>query len=234
MARDPEKKKNGRLAQIKQTYGVTKRTYPKIGWLLLGIFLGVWAIFIVATLLLSDSWLTRSLFILLGFTTALLATSFVFGKRAEKSAYSQISGQMGAAAAVLQSMRGGWFTTPAVAVTKNQDLLHMVVGRPGVILVAEGPPNRVTHLSTSQRKKIERWAPDVPVTELIVGEGEGEVELTKLTKTVQKLPRVLSPAEVTEVRRRLDAAMKTGSSLPIPKGPLPKSARVQRPPKNAR
>jgi hypothetical protein len=234
MARDPEKKKTGRLAQIKQTYDVTKRTYPKIGWLLLAIFLGVWAIFIVSTMLLSDSWLTRSLFILLGFTTALLATSFIFGKRAEKAAYSQISGQLGAAAAVLQSMRGGWFTTPAVAVTKNQDLLHMVIGRPGVVLVAEGSESRVGHLSTSQRKKIERWIPDVPVTELVVGDGDGQVELTKLTKTVQKLPKVLSPAEVTEIRRRIDAALKAGNQLPVPKGPLPKNARVPRPPKNAR
>lgn len=232
MARDPSKPK--RLAQIKQTYDITKRTYPRIGLLLLGIFLGVWAVFIIATLLLSNSWLTRSLFILLGFTTALLATSYIFGKKAENAAYSQIAGQPGAAAAVLQSLRGGWFTTPAVAVTKNQDILHMVVGRPGVLLVAEGSPSRVGHLLSSQRKKVERWVPDVPITEIVVGDEDGEIPLTKLTKIVRKQPRVLAPAEVTEVRRRLDAATKTNSPLPVPKGPLPKTARMPRPPKNMR
>lgn len=227
-------KKNGRLSQIRQTYQITKRTDPRIGWLLLAIFVGVWALFIVGAFIFAQGTLTRIMVIVLGFTTALLATSFIFGKRAEKSAYSQIADQPGAGAAVLESLRGGWFTTPAVAVTKNQDLLHMVVGRPGVILVAEGSPSRVKHLLTSQRKKVERWVPETPVHEIIVGDGEGEVPLTKLNRTVTRLPRVMRPAQVTEVRRRLDAATKSGSQLPVPKGPLPKNARVPRPPKNMR
>jgi len=110
----------------------------------------------------------------------------------------------------------------------------MVVGRPGVILVAEGSPSRVKHLLTSQRKKVERWVPETPVHEIIIGDGEGEVPLTKLNRTVTRLPRVMRPAQVTEVRRRLDAATKSGSQIPVPKGPLPKNARMPRPPKNMR
>jgi len=89
-------KKAGRLSQIRQTYQITKRTDPKIGWLLLAIFLGVWALFIAGAFIFASGTLTRIMVVVLGFTTALLATSFVFGKRAEKSAYSQIADQPGA------------------------------------------------------------------------------------------------------------------------------------------
>jgi hypothetical protein len=35
-------------------------------------------------------------------------------------------------------MRGDWRVTPAVGFTREQDLVHRVLGKPGVILVAEG------------------------------------------------------------------------------------------------
>lgn len=231
MARKDGKQGNGRIKQIIETYRITKQSDPRIGWILLGLFLGTLAIFVIAALLLPLGALTKGLVILLGVSVALLVTSYVFGKRAEKAAYAQIAGRAGAAAAVLNSLRSGWFTTPAVAVTKNEDLVHRVVGRPGVILVGEGSPTRVKHLLANERKKTERWVPEVPITEIIVGDGEGEVPLAKLQRTVMKEPRVLRPAEVTEIRRRLEAASKNSNPLPIPKGPLPKNSRVQRPPR---
>lgn len=226
--------KTGRIAQIRQTFQIAKRTDPKLGWILLGIFFGTLAVFVPITLLLDVGLITKILFMVLGLSVALLVTSFVFGRRAEKSAYSQIAGQPGAAAAVLNSMRGAWFTTPTVAVTKNEDLVHMVVGRPGVILVGEGAPSRVPNLIANQRKKVERWIPDAPVHEIIVGDGEGQVPLAKLQRQLKKMPKVIRPAEVTEVRRKLDAMNKASSPLPIPKGPLPKNARMPRPPKGMR
>jgi hypothetical protein len=41
-----------------------------------------------------------------------------------------------------------------------------------------------------------------------------------------KLPRNLKPVEVNELEKRLKAI--GGPNMPIPKGPLPKSGRVQR------
>lgn len=226
--------KTGRIAQIRQTYQIAKRNDPKLGWILLGLFLGTLAIFVIAAFLLNVGTLTKILIIVLGLSTALLVTSFIFGRRAERSAYAQIAGQPGAAAAVLDSMRGAWFTTPAVAVTKNEDLVHLVVGRPGVILVGEGAPSRIQNLLNNQHKKIERWIPDTPIHEVIVGDGAGEVPLPKLQTTLKKMPRVIRPAEVTEVRRKLDAMTKANNPLPIPKGPMPKNARMPRPPKGMR
>ncbi|TXH43355.1 MAG: DUF4191 domain-containing protein [Actinobacteria bacterium] len=219
---------------IRQTYQIARRSDPKIGWILAAIFLGILVVFVVGALLLPVGTITKVLVIVLGVSVALLATSFVFGRRAERAAYSEIAGQTGAAAAVLDSMRGTWFTTPAVAVTKNEDLIHMVIGRPGVILVGEGAPSRIKHLMANQRKKTERWVPDTPITEIYVGDGDGEVPLPKLQRTLGKMPKVLRPAEVTEVRRKLDAAQRMSNPVPIPKGPLPKSGRAARTPKNQR
>lgn len=215
----------GRIAQIRQTYSVTKRTYPHIGFQMAGIWLAVFAI------LLGIGYALNMPVILgiLGAATGLLAVTYFFGRRAESAAYSQIKGQPGAAAAVLNTLRKGWFVTPAVAVTKNQDIVHRVVGRPGVILVGEGAPTRLPNLMATERKKVERWVPEVPVTLLIVGDEAGEVPLEKVSKRVMKLPKALQPGEVTEVRQRLDAAAKVGSQLPIPKGPMPKNARMPRP-----
>ncbi|MDQ1249088.1 MAG: hypothetical protein QG597_3462 [Actinomycetota bacterium] len=226
--------KTGRIAQIRQTYQIAKRSDPKLGWILIALFFGTLAIFVVAALLLPVGTITKVLIIVLGLSTALLVTSYIFGRRAEKAAYSQIAGQPGAAAAVLSSMRGAWFTTPAVAVNKNEDMVHMVIGRPGVILVGEGSPTRVTHLMRNQHKKLERWVPETPFHEVIIGEGEGEVPLTKIQRTLLKMPKVLRPAEVTDVRTKLEAATKANNPLPIPKGPMPKNARMPRPPKSQR
>ena len=216
------------LSQIRQTYGIAKQGYPRIGWILAGIFLGIIAVFVIAGLLIPMGTATRVLVIVVGVSAALLATSYVFGRVAEKSAYASIAGQTGAAAAVLESMRGGWFTTPAVAVTKSEDLVHLVVGRPGVILVGEGAPSRVKHLLANTKRKYERWVPETPFHEIIVGEGEGEVPLPKLQRKLQRMPKVMRPAEVTEVRKRLEAATKANGPVPVPKGPLPKNARVPR------
>lgn len=172
------------------------------------------------------NWLTA---VLLALPLAVLAATFWFSRRAMSAAYSQIEGQPGAAAAVIQSLRGGnWVVTPAVAVSKNQDMVSRVVGKPGVILVSEGPSSRVVHLLANERKRTARWLPEVPIYEIQVGQEEDQVRLPKLQKALNKLPRNLRGGEVTEVRRRLDALGGAASSMPIPKGPMPTSARQVR------
>ena len=149
-------------------------------------------------------------------------TVFYFGKIAEKAAYSSISGQVGAAASVLNAIRGPWFVTPAVGVDKNQNMVHRVVGRPGIILVGEG--SRPGVLLAEQRKAHARFAQGVPIHELTVG--EGDLTISNLQKTVKKISKSLRPSEVTEVRRRLEALPKT--ALPIPKGPMPQGRKMSR------
>lgn len=159
---------------------------------------------------------------ILAIPTAFLVTSYTFGKMAEGAAYRSLEGTQGAAAAVVGNLRGNFSSTPGVGVDKQQNLVHRVVGRPGVILVGEGP--RPGALVAEQRKAHQRVVPGVPVHEVIVG--EGGIQLPELHKHLRKLPKSLRPAEVTELRRRLDAMPRT--ALPIPKGPLPQGRRIPR------
>ena len=216
----PTPARGGRIAQIRETYKLTRRVDPAIGWILLGLFVLVLAVFVLIGALTHMLWF----WIILGVPFATLAVTFIFGRRAEKAAYAQVEGQVGAAASVLNALRSGWFTTPMVAVTKNQDLVHRVLGRPGVILVSEGPPSRAGQLLTAEKKRTSRFVGDTPIFEIQAGDGEGQVPLRKLQSTVMKLPRNLKPAEVNALRKRLDAL--TTTPLPIPKGPLPKGARI--------
>jgi hypothetical protein len=85
--------------------------------------------------------------VLLGVLTAMI----LFGRFAQQAQYSAIDGQLGAAAAILQSMRGDWTVTPAVAGNRTMDVVHRAVGKPGVVLVGEGGPSRVAALLGAER-----------------------------------------------------------------------------------
>ncbi|CAM5470876.1 hypothetical protein SPURM210S_01007 [Streptomyces purpurascens] len=50
-----------------------------------------------------------------------------------------------------------------------------------------------------------RIVADVPVHDLVVGTGEGQVDLKKLRTTMLKLPRVLTGPQVTATNDRLRA-----------------------------
>lgn len=217
-----ETEKTGRIAQIRQTYRLTKQVDPAIRWILPLTFVGTTLAFTIIGLVLGN-WIYATI---LGIPFGVLAAMFLFGRRAESAAYGSIEGQPGAAVAALNSLRAGWFTTPFIEVTKQQDGVHRVVGRPGVILVAEAPQQRAGALLATARAKVARYAGDVPIHEVVCG--EGGVPLRKLNRHIMKLPRALRPAEVTELRRRLDAVQK-GPSLPIPRGPMPKGMRMPRP-----
>jgi hypothetical protein len=218
----PAPARGGRLAQIRETYKLTRRADPRIGWILLGIFVAVMAVFVILGLVLKSLWF----WVIIGVPFAFLAVTFIFGRRAETAAYSQVEGQPGAAASVLNALRSGWYTTPAVAVTKNQDFVHRVLGRPGVVLVSEAPPSRAAQLLANEKKRTARFVGETPIYEIQAGDGEGQVPLRKLQGTVMKLPRNLKPAEVSALRKRLDAL--TATPLPIPKGPLPKGTKIPR------
>lgn len=223
MAKTPTSEKQGRIAQIRQTFTLTRKQDPSILWLLPLSFIGTLVVFMLLAAFVLGAWQFGAI---LGVPFALLLTLYLFGNRAEHAAYGSIAGQPGAAAAALNSLRKGWFTTPFVEVTKNQDAVHRVIGRPGIILVAEAPASRAKPLLATARARTARFAGEVPIHEVICG--EGGVQLTKLNRTVMKFPRALRPAEVTELRRRLDAAQK-GPSLPIPRGPMPKGMRMPHP-----
>lgn len=220
---DQGTEKTGRLAQIRQTYKMARRSDRWVGWIILGILLGVIALSALVGLFVGPLWL----WIVASLPIALLAAAIVFGRRAERAAYSQIEGQPGAAAAALGTLRRGWDSTPMVGANRYQDVVHRAVGRPGIVLIGEGSaPGRVANLLAQEKKRHNRVAPDMPVIEIIVGREDGQVPLPRLTRHLNKLPKNIRPAEVTELRQRLRALGST--PIGIPKGPLPKGARIPR------
>lgn len=226
-AKKQKKDRAGRVSQIVQAYKLARQTDTRLGWILAAWFVGVLAAFVLVGVLIDHPVYVG----LLGFGTALLVTTFIFGRRAERAAYSSIEGQPGAAVAALNTLRKGYTVTPAVAVTRNQDVVHRVVGKPGIVLVGEGAPSRVQHLLAGERRRCTRVAGDAPVHEIVVGRGEGQVPLQKLTRAVMKLPRSMQGAQITELEHRLKALTAQQGTLPIPKGPLPKNVKLPKAPK---
>jgi hypothetical protein len=215
--------KKGRFAQIKQTYRMAKKSDPYLGWITLGTVLAVLAVLVLVGVLLGPVWLWP----ILGLPLALLAGALVFGRRAERAAYSQIEGQPGAAVAALGTLRRGWDTTPVVATNRHQDVVHRAVGRPGVVLVGEGSSaSRVANLLAQERRRHARVVGEVPVHDVVVGTDENQVPLRRLAKHLMKLPRSLRPAEVTELRSRLRAL--GTQPMAMPKGPLPRGMKIPR------
>ncbi|MEU3915492.1 DUF4191 domain-containing protein [Streptomyces sp. NPDC029721] len=216
----------GRLKQIALTYKMTRKADPKVGLIVAGVGIVTFGVFLAIGFLMDHPVYLG----ILGFLVAFLAMAIIFGRRAERAAFGQMEGQPGAAAAVLDNVGRGWTTTPAVAMNRNQDIVHRAVGKAGVVLIAEGNPNRVKSLLAAEKKKLARIMPDVPVHDFIVGTGEGEVPLKKVRTTLLKLPRVLPGDQITIVNDKLRAMGDLMSNMPIPKGPVPgRGMRGQRP-----
>jgi hypothetical protein len=216
--KDKEKKiKTPRFQTFRDAYAVTKQVKPWITAALIVIFVVTWAIGISIGASLGHPIYFGFIFL----PVALLATMFFFTRQAGTAAYTSIEGQIGAGASVLMAIRKGWTTTPAVAVARNQDMVHRSVGRAGIVLTGEGS-NSVRQMMADEKKKAERFAPGVPITEVLVGTEEGRVPIRKLQKHLRRLPKKLTPHQMREVRARLKAV--GGMSMPIPKGPMPTRA----------
>lgn len=210
--------------QVWEAYRMTREVDPSVTWILLAVFVGIIAVGVIIGSLTGAVvyWL------LLAIPFAFLAAMFVLVRRAETAAYSRIEGKPGAALAALRTIRRGWtFPEEPVAVDpRTQDMVFRGVGRPGIVLIAEGPAGRASRLLENERKRTARVVPSVPITLLQCGNGEGQVPLRKLPVAVRKLKPQLTKQEVAEVDKRLTAlgAMRP----PLPKGIDPTKARPDR------
>ena len=218
----------GRIKQMRDVFAMTRRVDPSVTWWVLGTFLVVFAVLLGLTLLLTDGWYWTIVLGLFSLMVALLAALFVLARRAETAAYGQLEGQPGAAGAALRTLRRGWTVEeqPVAVDPRTRDTVFRAVGRPGVVLVSDGPAHRVTKLLEAERRRVTRVLPDVPVHLLQSGSGEEQVPLGKLPRRVMRLRPKLTKAEVTQVNRRLKAL---GTSRPpIPAGIDPMRARPDR------
>ncbi|MDX6430691.1 MAG: hypothetical protein QOE54_3057, partial [Streptosporangiaceae bacterium] len=148
----------GRIKQIGALAKVLHQANPKALPIVFGAAIGTLIVVVIIGLLID-----QLLFLVpLGIMGGILVGMIVFGQMAQRTQYKMIAGQPGAAASVLDNMRGGWTVTPAVSGNRSLDLVHRAVGRPGVLLVSEGPASRVAPLLGAEKKRLARAAAQVP------------------------------------------------------------------------
>jgi hypothetical protein len=214
----------GRLKQIRMVAGIVRETDPKALPIVIGTGVGIIAVVVVVAVLIGLYFI-----IPLGVLAGIAAAMLLFGRFAQSAQYKAIAGQPGAAAAILQSMRGSWTVAPAIAANRNMDVVHRMVGKPGVILVGEGSPSRLPGLLAAEKKRIARITYDeLPIYTFQVGDEDGQVQIRRLQRQIMKLPRNLKGPAIADLNYRLKALPQ---SLQMPKGPMPRSGRMPKAPR---
>ncbi|MDR2748871.1 MAG: DUF4191 domain-containing protein [Bifidobacteriaceae bacterium] len=227
MKDNKEKIKKERFKTIKQIIEVfhfTTGFFPKLPFIFWTIFVAPIVITAVIGILTSFYFL-----ILLGVLVGVLGALFTLSRFADKAGFKNVEGQLGASGAILSSINIGGFSfeeNPVAINGKFHDLVFRGVGRPGVVLVSEGPSARVRPMLENERKKIARILPNVPVIKIECGNAPGQVPLKKLKKTIVRQKVSLTKAELQEILKRLRAI--GGFRLPIPKGIDPQNVRQSR------
>lgn len=216
----------GRIAQMVQVYKLAHKHYPATPWLLVAAIVGVTLVGVLVGFLLPPVWVWA----ILGFMGGLVLAMWILGRLAEKAAFAQMRGKPGAYGAVLNTARRSWLMDeqPIAVDPRTKDVVFRATGRGGVVLVSEGPAGRVRKLLEKERKRHERVLPNVPITLIEGGEGDGQVPMDALVSRVHKIPRKLHKEEVLAVRKRLTSLGTMANRPPIPKGVDPNRARPDR------
>ncbi len=232
--RDPEKPP-GFFSKLRSLHRFTREVYPWLGWmqiafLLLGIGVGVVIAYLTAEGL--PGWWSLVLWGITGLFMGILASMILMTRLSSKVMYQKLDGMPGAAGHILSTSLGRRWQASDMPVginPKTQEAVYRAIGRGGIVIVGEGARGRLTRLIKEERSKAQRVAHGVPLNIFYVGHGEDEVPLSKLSKTIKKLPKSINKATMRAVVRRLDSVSQSLASLPIPKGIDPAKVRAPRP-----
>ncbi|TJZ77800.1 DUF4191 domain-containing protein [Rhodococcus oryzae] len=211
-----------RRSQLWQAFQMQRKEDKLLLPLMIGAVVGLAVVFFLVGLIFGIQWFLLPIGILLG----VLAAFIIFGRRVQKTVYGKAEGQAGAGAWALDNLQGGWRVSNAIAGTTQLDAVHRVIGRPGVILVAEGSPQRVKSLLAQEKKKTARLVGDTPIYDIIIGNDEGQVPLSQLQKYLAKLPKNIDTKRMDSIESRL-AALGARGGPAMPKGPLPGGAKMK-------
>ncbi len=214
-----------RRSQLWQAFQIQRKDDKRLLPYMIGAFLLVVVLSVAAGIAIGG--FSKYMFIVLGIVMGVLVAFIVFGRRAQKSVYRKAEGQTGAAAWALDNLRGKWRVTPGVSATGHFDAVHRVIGRPGVIFVGEGQASRVKPLLAQEKKRTARLVGDVPIYDIVVGNGEGEVPLAKLERHLTKLPANITVKQMDLLESKLVALGTKLGPAGVPKGPLPSQAKVR-------
>ncbi len=205
-----------RLKQIGQVFSFTAKQDKWFVPLVIAAVLIPIALTVVAALNLGWLWIP------VGVLITLLAVLIVLNLRSNTAMMNVAEGQPGAAASLMENMRGDWRVRAAASSTTQFDMVHVVIGRPGVILLGEGNPQRVKALLGQERKRLSKVIGNAPLYDYVVGSEEGQLPVRKLRTTMLRLPRNLTGKDVNALDKRLSALM---ARPQMPKGAIPKNMR---------
>ena len=211
----------GRFRQIGQAYKVTHEHDRQLPLILLGGFLLPVVVAVVIGLLVGYVVYATIMGVLLGVLVAMM----LLVRRAKGATYKRYAGQTGSAEVALSMLPKQWISSPVIAATRQRDVVHRTLGPGGVVLIGEGDPGRARQLLSGEARKHERVAYGVTVTTLLMGDAPNQVPLDKLADRIRKLPKVLQPNQVTDLKQRLRALDAVRPVVGAPKGPMPTDAR---------
>ncbi|MDV8024014.1 DUF4191 domain-containing protein [Rhodococcus sp. IEGM 1330] len=211
-----------RRKQLWQAFQMQRKDDKVLLPLMIGSVVGLGLLGFLIGLAFDFQWFLLPIGLLLGVLVAFI----IFGRRVQKSVYKKADGQAGAAAWALDNLQGSWRVTNAIAGTTHLDAVHRVIGKPGVILVAEGAPHRVKSLLAQEKKKTARLVGDTPIYDIIVGNEENQIPLSGLQKYLSKLPKNIDGKRMDTIESRL-SALGTKGGPAMPKGPIPGGAKMK-------
>jgi hypothetical protein len=214
-----------RRGQLWQAFNMQRKEDKRLLPYMIGAFLLIVGISVAAGVWAGG--FTMITIVPIGVLLGALVMFIIFSRRAQRSVYSKAEGQTGAAAWVLDNLRGKWRVTPGVAATGHFDAVHRVLGRPGVILVGEGSAVRVKPLLAQEKKRTARLVGEAPIYDIVVGNGEDEVPLGKLERHLTRLPNNLTTKQIDTLESRLSALGSRAGAGVMPKGPLPNAGKMR-------
>ena len=212
--------------QMWQAFTMQRKQDPALVPLMLLAILGMGLAFFLIGLLFNGHWFM----LILGLTLGFMLAMFIFTRRLERDMYKQVEDQPGVAGwALEQQLRNtigvAWKVKPAVAANRHQDLVHRVIGNPGIVFVIEGNAKRLAPTVKQLKARADKFAAGVPTYEVVVGDGEGQVPVAKLRNHIMRLPRNYNKNEVYDIARKVEAMDNAPGAIPgLPKGPMPRQA----------
>lgn len=208
----------GWFRQVRETYRVTVESDPASQNLIIGAGAGVAVLVSLVGIFLPPWWM----WIITGLMAGLVAALYMLLNRAKKATYKRYAGKPGSAEVAFGMLDKKKFDyTAGITATKQLDVVHRVLGPAGIVLVGEGSAVRLKAVLAGEARKHEQVAYGVPVSTVLMGDGEGQVSLDKLADHLKKMPKAIQPVQITEVKQRLRALDAVRPKVPIPKGPMP-------------
>jgi hypothetical protein len=215
----------GQIRQIREVYKITTENDPKANPFMIGAFAVTVVVFtLLGIFVLSPWWL----YVIFGVMFGVLAAMAILTWRAKNATYKRYEGQKGSAEVAMSMLSKDWVKSPVITANRQLDIVHRVVGPGGIVLIGEGDPGRVRQMLATEAKKHEQIKYGTKVTTVVMGDRENQVPLEKLSDHIKKLPKVIKAAEIAELSNRLRALDSMRPKIPLPKGPMPTSAKGAR------